>query len=102
MYVSLFDLLTENAEHQIYNNLYRKSLNSDYRRTIYGEEGAAVYRYDYWDEKYTLHEVNLGFDRYVAAISGTSYFSERDLIRRLEALQFTKGGYKAETKAAEK
>ena len=100
--VSLFDLLTENAEHQIYNNLYRKSLNSDYRRTIYGEEGAAVYRYDYWDEKYTLHEVNLGFDRYVAAISGTSYFSERDLIRRLEALQFTKGGYKAETKAAEK
>ena len=93
-FFSLFDLLTESAESHIYNNLYRKSIDSDYRRTIYGEEGAAVYQYDWWTEEYTLSEINLGFDRYVVAISGTSRFSERDLILRLETLQFTKGGYK--------
>ena len=93
---SLFDLLTETAESQIYNNLYRKNLNADYKRTIYGEEGAAIYHYDWWTEKYTLTEVNLGFDRYVVAVDGTSYFTERDLISRLESLQFTQGGYKQE------
>lgn len=90
----LFDLLTDNAEKQIYNNLYRKNLDSDFRRTIYGEQGAAIYHYDWWYEEYELQEVNLGFDRYVVAITGTDYFTERDLIRRLESLQFTQGGYK--------
>lgn len=89
----LFDLLTDNAEKQIYNNLYRKNLDSDAKRTIYGEQGAAIYRYDWWYGEYELVEVNLGFDRYVVAISGSDYFTERDLIQRLEALQFTQGGY---------
>lgn len=93
---SLFDLLTDKAEKQIYENLYRKSISSDYKRTIYGEQGAAIYHYDWWTGDYELTEVNLGFDRYVVAISGTSYFSERDLIRRLESLQFTQGGYQGE------
>ncbi len=88
----LFDLLTENAEKEIYNRLYRKNLNAQYKRTIYGEEGAAIYDYSWWSG-YTLTEVNLGFDRYVAAVTGSSSFSERDLIRRMESLQFVKGGY---------
>lgn len=91
---SLFDLLTEQAEEQIYNNLYRKNINADFRRTIYGEQGAAIYSYNWWSGDYNLTEVNLGLDRYVAAISGTSSYTERDLILRMEALQFTQGGYK--------
>lgn len=92
-HVNLLDLLTEEAERQIYNSLYRKNVESDFKRTIYGEKGAAIYSYEWWSGNYEITEVNLGFDRYVAAISGTSYFSEKDLIRRLESLQFTKGGY---------
>ena len=90
---SLFDLLTEQAEEQIYNNLYRQNLDPEDRRTIYGEQGAAIYHYDWWIGDYTLTEVNLGFDRYVVAINGSSSYSERDLILRMEALQFTQGGY---------
>ncbi len=92
-YFSLFDLLTDKAERQIYDNLYRKNLESNARRTIYGEQGAAIYTLDWWSGYRKLVEVNLGFDRYVAAISGTTSFSERDLISRLESLQFTQGGY---------
>ena len=94
-YIILMQLLfqTETAENQIYDNLYRKNLNSNFRRTIYGQQGAAIYSYNWWSGDYYLTEVNLGYDRYVAAISGSAYFSERDLIRRLESLQFTKGGY---------
>ena len=91
--IDLFDLLTQTAENQIYNNLYRNSIDEDAKRTIYGEVGAAIYRYNWWTERYELTEVNLGFDRYVVAASGTSYFSERDLINRIEALQFHRGGY---------
>lgn len=95
--VSLFDLLTESAENQIYDNLYRKTLKAENKRTIYGVDGAAIYREDWWTGKRTLGEVNLGFDRYVLAISGrTQAFTERDLIDRLESLQLVKGGYDKE------
>ena len=92
-HLSLFDLLTESAENQIYNNLYRNSIDEDAKRTIYGDVGAAIYRYNWWTGQFELTEVNLGYGRYVVAVSGTSSYSERDLIHRVEALQFCRGGY---------
>ncbi len=91
---SLFDLLTTSAEVNIYGTLYRNSLKQDNKRSIYGTDGAAIYHYDWWTDENYLTEVNFGFDRYVVALSGTTSYNERELIRRAELLQFTRGGYK--------
>ena len=93
---SLFDLLTESAEKQIYETLYRTTIDDDYKRTIYGDVGAAIYRYNWWLDNYVLSEVNLGYGRYVIAASGDYSYTERDLILRMESLQLTRGGYKPE------
>lgn len=94
---SLFDLLTPKAKDNIYNTLYRSKLDKDNKRKIYGVEGAAIYQLGWWE--YQLTEVNFGYDRYVIALNGTSYYTERDLIRRAELLQLLKGGYNSQNNA---
>lgn len=98
---SLFDLLTESAEANIYGTLYRNNLNTDDKRSIYGTEGAAIYHYNWWTYENYLSEINFGFDRYVVALSGNSSYTERDLIHRAELLQFIRGGYREEKKTEE-
>lgn len=89
---SIFDLLSESQGERIYNVLYRGSLDSSNLRTIYGTAGAAIR--NFWGE---LSEVNFGYGRYVVALGVSGVFSERDIIRRAEALQLEKGGYNADT-----
>lgn len=98
---SLFDLLTPKAKDSIYKTLYRANLNADARRKIYGVEGAAIYAIDWWDFENELTEINFGYDRYVVALDGSDYFTERDLIRRAELLQLLPGGYVAKKDSIE-
>lgn len=86
----IFDLLTDNACHNIYDVLYRKnSTNKEAYRSIYGVDGCAIYNWGVF-----LTEVNFGRERYVVAVSpATADFTEKDLIERAEALQLIRGGY---------
>lgn len=89
----LFDILNESSERRIYNTLYRNILDESAKRTIYGDEGAAIYHQSDKANSIYLSEVNLGFGRYIVAVSGSPYYTERDLILRTQSLQFQRGGY---------
>lgn len=89
----LFDLLNEQSERKIYNSLYRNNLSESSKRTIYGDEGAAIYQHTLQTDSLILAEVNLGFGRYIVAVCGSPSFTERDLILRTQSLQFQRGGY---------
>ncbi len=117
----IFDLVAENRGRYIYNDLYLKGSDKDDLRTIYGVQGRVCYSWGI-----VLDEINIGIGRYVVAISPFDHsplsnnplsrkqltrsqpvrsFSESDLVKRLEALQFVRGGYTApeggETASAE-
>lgn len=89
----IFDLLTNGKRNGIYNTLYMKDTDRDSRRNIYGVQGKAVYDFDWWTSSTRLTEINFGYGRYVVALTGSSSYSERDLILRAENLQFELGGY---------
>ena len=82
----LFDLLSDTKGQQIYKVLYRGNLNRNCYRIIYGVPGASVSSWDY-------SEVNFGYGRYVVGLSNLGSYSERDMIKRAEILQFERGGY---------
>ena len=96
--VGLYDLLTEEAQSEIYQDLYQKTIKAKYHRDLYGKTGLAIYYHDLRGRDISLSEVNLGFGRYILGASGTKYFSENDLIQRIEALQLIKGGYHPDQK----
>lgn len=79
---TIFDLISDAKGQQVYNVLYRKGLDDDCLRTIYGTKGAAIR--NFWGD---LTELNFGYGRYIIALDPIGVYTERELINRAENLQ---------------
>ncbi|MCQ2193423.1 MAG: SPOR domain-containing protein [Paludibacteraceae bacterium] len=99
---SIFDLLTDEKSSHVYKKLYRNDQAKESERRIYGETGTALYKVrlnEYWDVVKSLEEISFSRGRYIIASTGSYRYSETDLTKRCESLQFQRGGYDEPSKS---